>query len=80
MYTHMSTVTLPKNQYMRILDTQEELREDLTRLQKIVSYISQDEISSEYTKRLSKIEKGLSMGKGAKFKNKSEVKKFFSSL
>jgi len=52
----------------------------LIRLQKIVSYIAQDEVNSEYIKRLFKIEKGLSVGKGIKFKNKSEVKKFFCSL
>ena len=76
----MNTVTLPKNQYMRILDTQEKFRDDLTRLQKIVSTIAQDEVSSLYMTRLSKIEKGLSAGKGVKFKNKSEIKKFFRSL
>ena len=65
----MNTVTLPKNQYMRILDTQEKFRDDLTRLQKIVSTIAQDEVSSLYMTRLSKIEKGLSAGKGVKFKN-----------
>jgi hypothetical protein len=76
----MNTITLPKNQYMQILNTQEKLRGDLTRLQKIVSYISQDEVSEEYITRLSKIEKGLSLGRGIKFKNKSGVKKFFNSL
>ena len=76
----MNTVTLPKNQYMQILNTQEKLRGDLTRLQKIVSHISQDEVSPEYIKRLSRIDKGLSTGKGTKFKNKSEIKKFFRSL
>ncbi|MFZ1020009.1 MAG: hypothetical protein WAN61_03415 [Minisyncoccia bacterium] len=76
----MNTVTLPKYQYMQILDTQEKLRGDLTRLQKIVSFISQDEVSPEYITRLSKIEKGLSLGGGVKFKNKSEIKKFFTAL
>lgn len=76
----MDTVTLPKSKYMKILDTQEKLRGDLTRLQKVVSYIAQDEINTEYMTRLSRIEKGLSVGKGIKFKTKSEVKKFFHSL
>jgi len=65
---------------MQILDTQEKLRGDLNRLQKIVSYIAQDEVSPEYLTRLSKIEVGLCAGKSTKFKNKSEVKKFFGSL
>ena len=65
---------------MQILDTQEKLRGDLTRLQKIVSYIAKDEVSPLYMARLSKIEKGLSTGKGIRFKNKNEVKKFFHSL
>lgn len=76
----MNIVTLPKNKYVQILNTQEKLRSDLTRLQKIVSYIAQDEINPLYMARLSKIEKGLSAGKGLKFKNKAEVKKFFRLL
>ena len=76
----MNTVTLPKYQYTRILETQEKLQGDLTRLQKIVSYMTQDEVSPEYSKKISKIEKGLFAGKGIKFKNKSEVKKFFKAL
>ena len=73
-------MTLPKSKYMQILNTQEKLRGDLTRLQKIVFSIAEDEISPEYIKRLSKIERGLSAGKGIKFKTKNEVKKFFRSL
>ena len=65
---------------MQILNTQEKLRGDLTRLQKVVSYLSQDEVTPEYINRLSKIEKGLSMGKGIKFKTKTEIKNFFSAL
>lgn len=76
----MNMITLPKNKYIQILDTQEKLRGDLTRLQKIVSYIAQDEVSPEYLSKLSKIETGLSAGKGFKFKNKGEIKKFFTSL
>lgn len=76
----MNTVTLPKTKYMQILDTQEKLRGDLSRLQKIVFHIAQDEINPEYATKLSKIEKSLSAGKGIELKNKSEIKKFFSSL
>lgn len=76
----MNTVTLPKTKYMQILDTQEKLRGDLSRLQKVVSRIAQDEITPKYMAKLSKIEKGLSAGKGVNLKNKSEIKKFFSSL
>lgn len=76
----MNTVTLPKNKYMQILDTQEKLRGDLARLQKVVSHIAQDEVSRDYLVRLSKIERGLSDGKGTELKNKSEIKKFFFSL
>ncbi len=76
----MDIVTLSRSKYMEILDTQEKLRDDLTHLQKIVSYIAQDEVSPIYMAKLSKIEKGLSAGKGIRFKNKSEVKKFFRSL
>jgi hypothetical protein len=76
----MNTITLPKNQYMQLLSTQEKLRGDLTRLEKIVSFFTQDELSPKYIAKLSRIEKGLSLGRGVKFKNKSEVKEFFNSL
>ncbi len=76
----MNTVTLPKNQYMQILSTQDKFQVDLSRLERMVSYMVQDEVSPVYMTRLSKIEKGLSAGKGVKFKNKSELKKFFRSL
>jgi len=76
----MNTVTLPKNKYMQILNTQEKLRGDLTRLQKLVFNIAQDEVRPEYIAKLNKIEKGLSSGKGLKFRNKSQIKKYFSLL
>ena len=76
----MNMVTLPRIKYMQILDTQEKLRGDLTHLQQIVSYIARDEINPEYQKRISKIEKELSAGKGVRFKNKNDIKKFFRSL
>ncbi len=74
------SIVLPRNKYMQILNTQEKLRDDLNHLQKVVSYIAQDEVSPEYMTKLSKIERGLFVGKGIKLKNKSEVKKFFNSL
>lgn len=76
----MNTITLPKNQYAQILDTQEKLKSGLARLEKIVSFVAQDELNSEYIRKLSNIEKGLSLGGGVKFKNKGQIKKFFSSL
>lgn len=76
----MNTITLPKNKYMQILNTQEKIRGDLARLEKVVSFIAQDELSPKYIAKLSKIEKGLSLGNGIKLKNRSEVKSFFSSL
>jgi len=76
----MNTIILPKNKYMQILNTQEKLRSEVARLQKIVSYIAQDEVSSKYLVKLSRIEKGLSADKGVRFKKASEIKKFFHSL
>lgn len=67
----MNTITLPKNKYLQILDTQEKLRGGLNRLQKIVSCIAQNEVSPEYMAKLSNIESSLSVGKGISFKNKS---------
>jgi hypothetical protein len=76
----MNTVTLPRNKYIKILETQEELRGDVFRLKEIVSYIAQDEISPTYARKLSKIEKSLSAGGGARFGGTRGVKKFFREL
>ena len=76
----MNTITIPKNKYLQILETQEKLRGDVNRLQIIVSSLTQDEVSPEYLASLSKIERGLSAGKGIAFKNKTEIKKFFKVL
>ncbi|MBI3459154.1 hypothetical protein HY061_02740 [Candidatus Azambacteria bacterium] len=65
---------------MRIVNTQEKLRGDLARLQKIVSYITQDEVNDLYITRLKKIEKGLSTDKCIKFKTTNEIRKFFRTL
>lgn len=76
----MNTVTIPKNKYVEILNTQEKLRTDLSHLQKVVSSLVEDEVSSEYIVKLSKIEQGLSLGRSIKLKTKSDIKKFFISI
>ena len=76
----MNTVTLPKNEYMQILETQEKLKEDLARLENAVSFIAQDEVSPTYLKRLEKISRGLDVGKGKRFSSVSAVRKYFKSL
>ena len=64
---------------MRIIDAQEKLRDDLARLERVVSYIAKDELSSKYLARLSKIERGLSRN-NTKFKNRGDVRKFFRTF
>jgi signal transduction protein with GAF and PtsI domain len=76
----MITITIPIKEYKQSIEIQKSILSRLDSLQKVIVENSKDEVSSIYIKRLSKIEKGLSSGKGIKLKNKSEVKKFFHSL
>lgn len=77
---NMATVTLPKNEYIKIISAQKTLERGFARLEKFVFQIAKDEINPEYSARLDKIEKQVASGKVKKFKNKSELKKFFASL
>ncbi len=76
----MNTVTLPKSEYMKILETQENLEHGLARLEKFIFQIAQDEVNPTYKSRLTKIENQTVSGKTKKLKNKSEVRAFFASL
>jgi hypothetical protein len=76
----MTTITIPIKEYKQSIEIQKSILSRLDSLQKVIVENSKDEVSSLYIKRLSKIEKGLSSGRGIKLKNKSEVKKFFNSL
>ena len=76
----MTTVTLPKNEYVKILDGQKTLERSFARLERFVLQIAQDEVNPEYLTRLNKIDKQVSAGKTKRFKNKSEIKKFFASF
>ncbi|MFA6273991.1 MAG: hypothetical protein WC662_02415 [Candidatus Paceibacterota bacterium] len=76
----MNIITLPKNEYQKILGTQKAFERSLMRLEKLIFQIAQDEIKPEYSARLNKIEKQITSEKVKRFKNKNEVKKFFASL
>lgn len=76
----MTTITIPIKEYKESIEIQKSILSRLDFLQKVIFENSKDEVGPLYKERLTKIEEGLAVGKGIKLKNKSEVKKFFSSL
>ena len=77
----MNTITIPIKEYRESIQLQKTILSRLDSLQKIVySSIAEDEVSPKYLAKLAKIEKGLDAGKGTRFKNISEVRKYFRSL
>ena len=76
----MTTIIIPIKEYKESIQIQKSILSRLDFLQKVVFENSKDEISSEYITRLTKIEKGLSAGKGVVLRNKSEIRKYFRSL
>ena len=77
---NMTTIIIPIKEYKESIQIQKSILSRLDFLQKVVFENSKDEISSEYITRLTKIEKGLSAGKGVVLRNKSEIRKYFRSL
>ncbi|MEK9209433.1 MAG: hypothetical protein AAB926_01225 [Patescibacteria group bacterium] len=76
----MTTITISKNEYLKIIKTQEKLEEKLDLLQKMFKEEIQDEIRPEYVKKLDRIDAEIDKGKGVKFSSISEMKKYLRSL
>lgn len=76
----MTTVTIPKNEYLKIVETQEKLREKLDLLQKMFEEEIQEEIRPEYAKKLDRISADLDKGRGVRFLNAREAKKYLRNL
>ena len=76
----MTTITISKKEYLKIIKTQEKLEEKLDLLQKMFKEEIQDEIRPEYVKKLDRIDAEIDKGKGVKFSSISEMKKYLRSL
>ena len=78
--TNMSTITVSKKEYRTIVRNQEVLARKLDMIQRIVRDSLQDEIRSEYAKKLDRISDGMDRGRGMCFANAREMRKYLKSL
>jgi len=78
----MTTITIPKNEYLKIIKTQEELKEKVNWLQKMFhgEFCDCDEVRPEYAKKLDRLDANLDKGKGVRFLSATEMKKFLRTL
>ena len=76
----MTTFTIPKNEYLKIVENQEKLRKKVDLLQKILKEEIQDEIRPEYARKLDHISADLDKGKGIRFLDAKEAKRYLKNL
>lgn len=72
----MTTITIPKNEYLKIIETQEKLGKELTLLRKMFQNEICEEVRLEYIKKLDKIDSEIDKGKCIRFSSVSEMKKY----
>ena len=77
----MTTITIPKTEYLKIVKTQEELKKRVDLLQKMFFDAEEDrEVRPEYIKKLERIDASLDKGKGVRFLSANEAKKYLINL
>lgn len=76
----MTTITIPKTEYMKIVKTQEELKNKVNLLQKMFQNEICEEIRPEYIKKLERLDREIDKGKCVRFTSVSEMKKYLHNL
>ena len=76
----MTTITIPKTEYKEIIKTQEKLSQKLDLIQRMIIELIRDEINSQYSKKINRLSQEIDQGKGIKFSNLREMKKYLNSL
>ena len=76
----MTTITMPKKEYARIIKTQEQLSSKLNVLTHLFKQELGGEIRPEYAKKLNRISKDLNKGKGTRLLSANEAKNFLDNL
>lgn len=76
----MQLVAIPKNEYRKILQNQEELRSEVSALRQIVAEEFSEELRPSIKRRLERISKEMDQGRGHRFKSVAEFKKFMHEL
>lgn len=76
----MTTVTIPKSEYSKIIKTQNELKKRVDFLQKLVVEEVCDEIKPSYAKKLDRISASADAGKGTGFDNVKDAIKYLDNF
>jgi len=74
----MNTVTLPKTEYKKIVDTQKKLRSQIISLREFVIEQTRDELKPSIIKKLQKLSADIDKGEGKHFRSLSSFKTYFS--
>lgn len=76
----MNIVTIPKNEYKKLVENQKELRVRVDILQKVIEEKLGEGIRPEVLKRIERRSKAMEGGAGIKLKSVKEIRAFFRSL
>ena len=76
----MNMITLPRNIYSEILKRQARVEVAISKLQKQVVELNQDELKPNVVARIERRSKALDAGEGKSFKTIREVRAYFRSL
>ena len=76
----MELITLPKNEYRKIVKTQEDMRKQLTRLALKLDLLSDDVITPVMQKKLEKLSHAMDKGTGKRFSSVRAFKSYVASL
>ncbi|MFA5830763.1 MAG: hypothetical protein WC878_02935 [Candidatus Paceibacterota bacterium] len=73
----MNTIAIPINEYKNLIKSQDELRKRVLRVEEMLRYSNQDEVTPQYAKKLARLSKEMDEGKGVHFKSFSEMEEYF---
>lgn len=76
----MNTITIPRSEYLKIVKSQEKLSEKVDKLQRTLEVVMQDEFKPEYAKKLDRISASFDRGKGVRFLDSKNAKRYLRSM
>lgn len=76
----MNTITIPKSEYLKIVKTQEELQEKVGMLQRTLEIVARDEFKPAYIKKLDNISASFDRGRGVRFLDSKNAKRYLKNL
>lgn len=76
----MNTITIPKNTYEKIIETQKKLLFQVDILQKYILEANKEELGLPVIRRLEKISRNIDNGKGKRFRSASSVAAYLNTL